>query len=253
MTMAAYFDESGTHENSPVMCVAGYLFSAEQAQHLHREWGETLGNFKLSHFHAVDCAHGVREFKNLDKKQRVELTTKLIGIIKRRMELGIAVSISDTDFGRVAAPKWERGGPYLLAALQVLSGVVAWADKYSYSGEIAYFFEAGHKHQSQTNKAIKMVKARDSTSDYLHYLSHTFAGKRDVLPLQAADLLAYEWAKELRRRNMPPVRRAMRTSLDSLLEQPHMTQHFSAHDLYLASTQGHAALGERMRHFYHVE
>ena len=94
---------------------------------------------------------------------------------------------------------------------------------------------------------------RASGSHYLRYHSHTFAGKRDVRALQAADLLSYEWQKELRRKNVPPTTRAMRGSLHSLLDQPHITQHFGAEDLHLAMTQGHVALGDKMLRFDLVE
>src|ERR1035438_3878625 len=224
MMMEAYFDESGTHAGSPVMCVAGYLLSAEQALHLDREWAETLTEFGVSCFHMADCAHSVDEFIGLDPRKRKDLLVRLIGIIKRRVEIGIAVSISETDFGRIDAPKWKRGGPYSLAALQVLAAVVSWADRYSYKGKISYFFESGHKHQSHTNKAIDMLRARDQEGgvNYLRYHSHTFAGKCDLRPLQAADLLAYEWQKELRRLNMPSNQKTMRQSLQSLLEKTHI-------------------------------
>ena len=39
-----YFDESGTHDGSPVMCIAGYVFSADQALHLDREWSSVLAS-----------------------------------------------------------------------------------------------------------------------------------------------------------------------------------------------------------------
>jgi hypothetical protein len=255
MMMEAYFDESGTHANSPVMCVAGYLFTEEQALHLDREWAETLTEFGLSCFHMADCAHGVKEFSNLDGKKRTELVIRLVGIIKRRMEIGIAVSISETDFGRIDAPNWERGGPYALAALQVLAAVVSWADKYSYTGKISYFFEAGHKHQSLTNNAINLLRERDQKrgANYLRYHSHTFAGKTDLRPLQAADLLAYEWQKELRRINIPPRRRTTRRSLDSLLKRTHITQHLTASDLHEAFSKGFESIMGRMMKFDVVE
>src|SRR5689334_5463867 len=46
MNMMAYFDKSGTHDGSPVMCVAGYLLSAEQSFRLDREWAECLREFE---------------------------------------------------------------------------------------------------------------------------------------------------------------------------------------------------------------
>jgi hypothetical protein len=255
MMMAAYFDESGTHAGSPVMWVAGYLFTAENALQLDREWAETLTEFGVSCFHMADCAHGVRMFSNLDGQKRKELLIRLVGIIKRRMEIGIAVSISETDFGRIDAPHWQRGGPYTLAALQALAAVVAWADTYSYAGKISYFFEAGHEHESLTNKAIDLLRKRDQVrgASYLRYHSHTFAGKCDLRPLQTADLLAYEWQKELRRINMPPTPRPMRRSLESLLERTHITQHLTARDLEEAFSKGFDAVIGRIIKFNVVE
>jgi hypothetical protein len=236
MMMEAYFDESGTHYGSPVMCVAGYLFTAENALHFDREWGEALKEFGLTHFHAADCAHGREETEALSRAQRDELMVRLVGIIKRRIELGIAVSVSETDFGRVDAPKWERGGPYLLAALHVLGGVAAWIQNSSYAGKVSYFFESGDKHQGLTNQAIDMLKAKGS--GYLGYYSHTFIGKCDARGLQAADLLAYEWQKELKRINLDNLKvRPMRRSLERLLDRTHITQHFTAEELRLWATE----------------
>ena len=251
MMMEAYFDESGTHHGSPVMCVAGYLFAAEQAIHLDREFAETLQEFGVACFHMADCAHGVGEFSKLNTQRRKDLVVSLVGYFKRRMEIGIAVSISETDFGRIEPPSWERGGPYGLAALQVLGAVVAWAEKYSYQGKISYFFEAGHEHQSATDDAINMVRDGDQKrgTTYLRYHSHTFAGKRDLRPLQAADLLAYEWQKELRRLNVPSERRPRRRSLESLLERTLITQHLGAQELHEAFTNGFESILERISKF----
>jgi hypothetical protein len=255
MMMKAYFDESGTHDGSPVMCVAGYLLSAEQAVHLDREWAEALAESGVSCFHMADCAHSVEDFIGMDPGMRKDLLVRLIGIIKRRVEIGIAVSISETDFGRIGAPEWKRGGPYSLAALQVLAAVVSWADTYSYKGRISYFFESGHKHQSHTNIAIEMLRMRDQEGgvNYLRYHSHTFAGKCDLRPLQAADLLAYEWQKELRRLNMPSKQKTMRRSLQSLLEKTHITMHLTATDLNEAFAKGFASVIGRMIKFQVVE
>jgi len=232
MMVEAYFDESGTHDGSPVMCVAGYLFDGKQCLHLDREWVDALRTFGVTRFHAVDCAQGVGEFSSLSPKDRTELTVRLIGIIKRRMNIGIAVSMSDTAFGQIKPPVYERGGPYLFCAMQVLAGVVGWADKHSYSGKIAYFFESGNKHEGVTHRAIDMVQSEAAGFSNLRFHSVTFGGKSDFRPLQAADILAYEWCKELRRLNMSAEKfRPMRRSLESLLEQPHIQQHFGPEDL----------------------
>lgn len=40
--MEAYFDESGTHDGSSSLCVAGYLFEKENATALGIEWQKML-------------------------------------------------------------------------------------------------------------------------------------------------------------------------------------------------------------------
>jgi hypothetical protein len=40
--MEAYFDESGTHSGSPVMCVSGCLFNPRNCRKLIKEWRAEL-------------------------------------------------------------------------------------------------------------------------------------------------------------------------------------------------------------------
>lgn len=253
--MQAYFDESGTHHGSPVVCVAGYLFSEQQALHIDREWAEALRDFGISHFHAVDCAHGKKEFSLLTKQRSTDLLVRLIGIIKRRAEFGVAVTVSETDFGQLDAPGvWGAGGPYVICAAQVLSAVVAWADKFQYRGKISYFFERGHRHQEITNRVIRQFSASPNLESALRYWSHTFEQKKTIRPLQAADLLAYEWTKELIRINVPQnTRRPMRRSLESLLDLTHLQQHFKAEHIQMFADGGFGALVEHTSKFNIVE
>ena len=254
MMVQAYFDESGTHDGSPVMCVAGYVFDAQQCLCLDQEWADALGAYGLNQFHAVECAHGVGAFAALNKKDRNDLTIRLIGIIKRRMRLGVAVSLSDTDFGKVPPPQYDRGGPYMFCVMQVLAGVVAWADKYSYQGEISYFFESGHKHEKLAHQSIKELQSRLLESRSMRVHSVTFGGKSDFRPLQAADILAYEWCKELKRKNIRQEKyRPMRAALESLLDQSHIAQHFDAYDVHGFFDGDSERLHQRMREFHVVE
>jgi hypothetical protein len=80
------------------------------------------------------------------------------------MTIGIAVSMSDSDFGKIPPPVYERGGPYLFCALQVLAGVIGWAEKHSFPGKISYFFESGHKHQALVHQAIAIMQSAPSVS-----------------------------------------------------------------------------------------
>jgi hypothetical protein len=71
--------------------------------------------------------------------------------------------------------------------------------------------------------------------------------------LQAADLLAYEWHKELKRLNGPPTSRGARMSLSSLLEISHITQHFGREHLRMFFNKEYAELAKLMGKFNEVE
>lgn len=230
--MEVYFDESGTHSSSPVVCLAGYLFTAEQARHLNMEWAEALVHFGVTKFHATDCSNGRNEFEKLFPEQRIDLAKRIVEIITRRMEAGFAITVSETDFNQVTPPTWIRGGPYMIGAMYALSGVSAWAKSNSYLGDIAYFFEAGDKHQRATSAAIQELGEHPLGKGGFRYHSHAFIPKLGNGPLQAADFLAYEWYREIVRINDPANQRPSRKSFDGLLKHPaYYAAHFGAADL----------------------
>src|SRR4051794_30279906 len=88
----AFIDESGTHDGSPMLTVAGYLFKQDQARRFARDWGKILEQYGLPAAHQTDCANGKGDYKNLSMEQRIELTKLLIQNIKRRTMYGFGVS-----------------------------------------------------------------------------------------------------------------------------------------------------------------
>ena len=195
--MEVYFDESGTHGGSPVVCIAGYLFRVEQARRLNTEWAETLSRFGVSVYHATDCGNGHGQFAHLRTEERTELTKAVIGIILRRMEVGFAITMTETDFHKAPeGPVWVKGGPYVICAMYALSGITGWCDKYGVDDDISYFFEKGDRHQSIVNGAISELAASSMGRVGFRYQSHSFIPKAGNGPLQAADLFAYEWYRE---------------------------------------------------------
>lgn len=98
--MEAYFDESGTHSGSPAMCVAGYLFDAEQCRLFDDEWKLMLKRFGLEYFHMAECAAGTGEFSKLTAQERIEAETRAIGIIKRRITVGFVASGTEPEFNK---------------------------------------------------------------------------------------------------------------------------------------------------------
>ncbi|MGA2106892.1 MAG: DUF3800 domain-containing protein [Syntrophorhabdales bacterium] len=197
----AYFDESGSHDGSPVLCVAGYIFEKDSCVKMDSEWSAVLKEFDLPFFRMSRCAHKIKPFNKLTKDQCIEVEKKMIGIIKDRASYGIAVTIEPKVYD-VEGPKRSEirlKSAYTLCAWEAIAGVSWWADKINYTGEIAYFFESGHRNASDTNDIMnRLFKKPDLRKDY-RYSSHTFADKKKVRPLQAADLLAWQWFTHIKR------------------------------------------------------
>jgi hypothetical protein len=81
MLIEAYFDESGSHHDSPVLSVAGYVFDKDRCLELDYKWKFVLDQFSLPYFRMSACAHGTRPFDNLSLPERVDVETRMIGLI----------------------------------------------------------------------------------------------------------------------------------------------------------------------------
>src|SRR5579871_3544038 len=88
VALEAYFDESGTHDASPVMSVAGYLFSRDQALKLDEAWRICLKEYDIPYFRMSECAHGTGVFKPIPLNDRIAIQRRMIGAIKLRAERG---------------------------------------------------------------------------------------------------------------------------------------------------------------------
>ena len=111
---------------------------------------------------------------------------------------GFAVSVDTKHFERVMKSDTTAVGAYTFCLGVCISSVNHWAEKSGYEGKFSYFFEAGHKDAAEANR---IMNALPKTKSYkaARYLSHTFLGKEDAPPLQAADMLAWFAANHVKR------------------------------------------------------
>ena len=98
----SYFDESGSHRGSPLLCVAGYIIEKNAAIKLTAAWRTVLQEHNIPFFRMSDCAHGNGPFAGMTKQHRVEIEAMMIGIIKRFTAKGIAVTVNSDEFLRLA-------------------------------------------------------------------------------------------------------------------------------------------------------
>ena len=208
----AYFDES--EQKDGTFSVAGYCYFPPKAKKLVKKWEQILeGRI----FHATDMNSNWGEFEGLDKESSSKMYKDLIATLVEHAEFGIAMSVNP----REVTAKWPKldgfRTAYAICCYMVIGRISAFLDDQGIKSRVAYIFESGHKHQNETERVMNSIKLREG----FHYLSHSFASKKDAPLLQTADLLAWEWTKCSSETGFPRTienpKRSMRKSLQRLL------------------------------------
>lgn len=197
--LECYFDESGTHGGSPVMCVAGYLFDKDQCKALDVKWKEVLDRFRLPYFRMSACAHGQKPFDQLSPQQCIDVEKEMIQLINEHALLGAAVAVNERDYNTWFEGNNPAGSAYSFCCWQVLAGIRSWIMANKFRGKVAYFFEAGHTSQSEANALMHRIFKNPTLREGYCYSSHSFVDKQQIRPVQTADILAWQQATQLKR------------------------------------------------------
>jgi hypothetical protein len=234
----AYFDESGSHDGSPILCVAGYVFRKSQAIKLGHEWRKILRWKKLPYFHMVECAHGNGPFANLTLAERIAVETRMIEIIKKHAVQGISVTVDPVEYasfpGKLPTKPGLYDNAYALCTQTIMAGISAFIDANPKIENMAYFFEAGHKSRFQADEIMRAMFAVPKHKRDFRYVGHAFVEKQKSPQIQAADLLAWQWYTDRRHQREG---RPRRKDCESLLQLHHNAIHLGAKELETIATE----------------
>jgi hypothetical protein len=193
----SFFDES---YDDRLLCVAGYLFTGPLARRLDTEWKTMLLKYRVPYFRMSACNSNQPPFHHLSEAECVEAATHAIRLIHKYAVMGFAVTVDQAAFYRVITKKGFVSTPYELAAWHGLIPVRLWTDEHAKTGKTAYMFEAGFQHDGVANVLMKRIFSSPRLKEEYRYKSHSFVDKVACRPLQAADLLAWQWYKDSTRK-----------------------------------------------------
>lgn len=191
--LAAYFDDSGHPDDQDVVLVAGWAGNVEQWVLWEQGWNKVLSDFdiKPGFFHMTDFEAATRSdveenpYKHLSSRQRQRFLDRLINHIGTRVRRSFCILVPMYDYREVNElyylEEW-LGKPYSIAALGIVQKLKAWKTQFAPNDPLEVFFESGTKHQGDMRKVFKQFG----------YDEPIFRDKKSVIPLQAADLLAWE-------------------------------------------------------------
>lgn len=211
-----YLDESGTHDGSPVVTVGAYVGRPSEWQRFTKEWN--LRKRPIRVFHASDCAALQGEFKGWDEDARNKFVANLLPVIGAAKIQGFAVGIVLKDLEK-ELEKNQRlqtllsPNPYTACFQWVMHTIVDQKIESLNKSRIAFFHE-NNDYQEAAQFCYGRIKERSENAGKL--LSLTFGAKEDFVPLQAADVLAYECNKRLNTQGTPGRRSPDRRSFTAI-------------------------------------
>jgi hypothetical protein len=242
VVIGAYFDDSGTEEESSAVVVGGLIATAESWVAFQKKWRATLDEYGLDCFHMTDCEGGFPPFDKLTKDERIVLTTKLIALTQVHTQAIVNAATHKEDYEKYK--KSQTGyGAYPWTVYQCLGGVADWADRLGYRGPIVYFFDKGGGSKALGRKG-ELDRLRDSILadgrlartfrlDQLESWNYDFM--KNLSPLQAADIVAYESWKELMNGYFPEIpTHPQRKSMTALLGVKQVFSGYFDKEVFLA-------------------
>ena len=205
VVLKIYMDESGVHDGSPAVTVGAWFGVPSVWKSFTRHLNHQKRPIKV--FHAVDCQNLRGEFEGWDETRRDTYVANLLPVIAQHEIAGLLIGIDMKCFEQAMAAVPEMrdmfGTPYDACFQWNIQTFVDFNNKRGGIGRLAFFHET-NDYEASAKRSFEFVKINPKNTS--EKMSLTFAGKDDFVPLQAADVLAYEGNKRIRNIDKKPRR-----------------------------------------------
>jgi Protein of unknown function (DUF3800) len=197
-----YMDESGIHDDSPVVTVAAYLGRPRDWAEFTKRWNVAKRPIRV--YHATDAQNLHGEFEGWDETDRDAVVKRVLPVIANTGLPGLVIGIHMDEFrraieGKPGLTEWF-GTPYA-ACFQWLVQSMLYLQARSSSRERLAIVHETNNYQREALEAFEFIRTK--VNPFGTKMTITFGGKDDYPPLQAADILAYEGNKRMRAPDRP--------------------------------------------------
>lgn len=230
MMFRGYIDESGNDQFFTLSCL---MAKADEWTLIEAAWSKVIdhknkdlrktGRQEISRFHTADCSSCRGEFEGWSVPEQIDLAKQLLDIFNVYVTAFVAFTFPIRDFKEVFPDRADNPYPEMYGfltkfiMLQMVEEIEAAGIVLPYPVNFALFHDR-NDHGSDMLSAFNHTMDKDPTFDKQKYFSSiTSTGWESCVPLQAADLIAYEAFKGID--NMTAGRKP-RKSLLSLRESP---------------------------------
>jgi hypothetical protein len=237
-----YMDESGTHDDSALVCVAGYVFSKPQAIAFGHQWQMEVKPLLppgAEVFHANDCIGRYGKFSVLSRPQSEGIVDAMVRVVKNTMTFGAVAAFKQADYKEEIKrePKLRDfvGSAYSLCAMRCIELVNQRFEEEHCTGEAQFIFEAGNEYAGEISHFLSNAFRNPELRNRFRIGGYDFLPKKEAPPLQAADLLGWEWRKAYEIAVAKTSKSEWRLTLKSLCERPHVAAHITKESMGVAA------------------
>jgi hypothetical protein len=220
--LTAYFDASGTGPDKPVWAIGGWIADVDQWCRVKRDWRQMIDEAPFSQkvkpkdriFHATDLESQVGIYSGWSKEQKEAFQNRAYSIIKDYQLFPFSSAIVKTDFEALKLhfdrlPEGHAGNFFIWTFHHVMSRVCKWLEAQNKEVSIHYIFERGQLGDGEIQNSLRRMASDPKERDLYRLRDWTFAGK-EILPLQTADVWAYESCKQMENQHLSGALRPVR-------------------------------------------
>lgn len=203
-----YLDETGhsSDETQQFNGMAGFLAQKRDWQRVERKWKATLKSFRVPFFHMKDFAHFRGSFVGWSEQKRQQLLGKLLTHLESINPIPIGVIFDMEAFRSLPPVKLQQlAEPYMLSCAAMLSLTGGMLDEIGLKTRATVVFSEQVQFRHCAHEFYEYAASCNSVVNKL-IGPPQFGDMREVIPLQAADIMVYELYKECDRQFNAPSR-----------------------------------------------
>jgi len=204
----AYFDDSGTHETSTIVLVAGLMGTEGRLRGLDRAWKKHVDNPldgakpPLRRFHASDCFQSQGEFAGWKRVETDYFRHQLRKVIIDSGVSAYAAACLRKDWDELVIGDMRSilGTAEGFCIRNCFVKSLAWIRNATFDPEVTFVFD--NRPSVVKRDAHAVFDAYQKQTNDLSLVGISFLSSYDIRPLQAADMLAwefYQYANDLSR------------------------------------------------------
>lgn len=198
--LSAYFDDSGTHLGSEIVVVGGLLGTEAQWLPFEKAWKAVLaapveGRALLRRFHMTACEAGEDEFVGWSRAERDLVICRFRDVILEHQVARYAMAVARADWDRLIVGQIREmiGDAERYCVSSCILHALDWTQAFTEEREVALIFDDRNKENIATERIFKIYNdVINAQSDSVRPTSITFTNSQKMVPLQGADMIAWE-------------------------------------------------------------